>query len=219
MLKALQHNVGKCGEALHCLLETAKERKADLVIIQEPPVFAGYAHPSFDLLWQHGGRVMTARKRDSDWTFTAEDNLSRDSLGDVQVIAAGLKGVSERKIRIANAYFQKVGRDGRERPAEKADWNDILSEDCILAGDFNAHSPRWNPHCMQRRDHVFLEDLIDIHGLVVKNNDQETRPNHGSNMHSIIDLTLTTPEVAHRLERWEILSADQFCNGVGPRGD
>ena len=40
-----------------------------------------------------------------------------------------------RVVRVVNAYFQKKGRDGTYRPAEKALWDDILGGgDCILAG-------------------------------------------------------------------------------------
>ena len=91
MLHTLQHNVGKSGDALHCLLETGMKRKTDLVLVQEPPLFAGYSHPGYDLIWTKG-RTMAARRKDSTWTFSTEDNLSRDSMGDVQVIAVGKKG-------------------------------------------------------------------------------------------------------------------------------
>ena len=146
MLNILQHKVEKSGDSLHCLLETGLKRKSDLVLVQEPPLFNGYAHPGFDLIWTKG-RTMAARRRDSTWTFSTEDHLTQDSMGDVLVIAAGKKGGKGRKIRIANTYSQKVGREGRVRPAESADWDNILTEDCVVAGDFNAHSPRWNPLC------------------------------------------------------------------------
>ena len=47
-------------------METAIERRADLVLVQEPPEFRGYSHPGFDYL--RAGRVMTARRKDSEWT-------------------------------------------------------------------------------------------------------------------------------------------------------
>jgi len=33
-----------------------------------------------------------------------------------------------------------------ERPEHNADWEGTLRGDTVLAGDFNAHSQRWNPH-------------------------------------------------------------------------
>ena len=81
-----------------------------------------------------------------------------------------------------------------------------MLENCIIAGDFNASSPVWNPQCTQRRDAAFLEELrvIDTHELEVENDSQTTRPD--SECHSIIGLTLTTPGAACQCQDWRILS-------------
>ena len=120
MLRVLQHNVGRSGDALHCPLETAVERGTDLVIIQEPPARLGYAHPGFNLLWTTG-RTLVARRKDSEWTFSTEDGHTKYSGGDVQAIAVGVRGRTGKVLRVVNAYFQRVGREGRERPAEMAE--------------------------------------------------------------------------------------------------
>ena len=78
MLKVLQHNVGRSGDALHCLLETAVGRGTDLVLVQKPPIRLGYAHPGFDLVWSPG-RTLMARRKDSKWTCSTEDGLTKDS--------------------------------------------------------------------------------------------------------------------------------------------
>lgn len=39
MAKILQQNAGKSSEALVHLMETVKERKTDLMLVQEPPLF------------------------------------------------------------------------------------------------------------------------------------------------------------------------------------
>ena len=95
MLKVLQHNVGRSGDALHCLLETAVERGTDLVLMQEPPARLGYAHPGFDLIWTTG-RTLAARQKDSEWTFATEDGFTKESVGDVQALAVGVRGRSGR---------------------------------------------------------------------------------------------------------------------------
>ena len=65
-------------------------------------------------------------------------------------------------------------REGTHRPTERARWGGILAaEPCILAGDFNVHSPAWNPHCIERRDARFLEDLLDAFELEALNDDTE----------------------------------------------
>lgn len=65
MLLALQHNVGRMAEALVSVMETAARRKAEPVLIQDPPQYQGSSHPAYDYLWS-GGRLMTARRKDSD---------------------------------------------------------------------------------------------------------------------------------------------------------
>ena len=154
MAHTLQQNVCRSPVAWVCLLETAQERGADLVLVQEPPEDHRYSHPEFDLLWTEG-RVMTARRKNSDWTVSTEDGLARETRGDVQVLALGRRGYQGRVLRAVNAYFQVQDRNGvnsnNQRPAEKALWDDILTEDnCILAGDFNVHSRLWNPRCTTR---------------------------------------------------------------------
>lgn len=90
----------------------------------------------------------------------------------------GSRGLGHREVsvRIVKACFRKVGREGRGRPAEGAEWDRLLDRDCLLAGDFNAHSPRWNPRRERKRDHFFLENMIGIHELVVLNDGLTTRP-------------------------------------------
>jgi ribonuclease HI len=211
MAVILQHNVGGDAERLVALMETAKERKADLVLVQEPPKFEGSKHPAFEFLREKGGRVMTARRVDSDWTCSTEDSWTKDTSGDLQVLALGRRGHPGREVRILNAYLQGTGRQSRDRPAERADWDSILLVDTILAGDFNAHSRRWNPQCEQRRDAAFLEELIDAHELHVKNDGQATRP--VSKCHSVIDLTLATPEAAPYCKDWRILRREDQVTG------
>ena len=139
---------------------------------------------------------MTARRIDSYWTISTEKGLTRDTEANVQVLALGRRGHKGRELRVVNSYHQGTGRLRRNRGALRARWDEILLEDCILAGDFNAHSPVWNPQCTrsQHRDASFLEELIEVHELVVKNNGQATRT--ASEPHSIIDLTLATPDAA-----------------------
>ena len=113
-------------------------------------------------------------------------------------------------MRVVNACFQKKGRNGTYRPAEKALWDYILGGgDCILAGDFDARSPVRNRFCTTRRNATFLEDLIAAHELQVLNDDRETRPTRPEGtLHSIIDLTLATPGAGPRCEGWRVVEEE-----------
>jgi len=65
-------------------------------------------------------------------------------------------------MRIINIYDRRDVRTG-ERPASKINWSRIIQqrEGTILAGDFNAHSRRWNPRSKEQWDATFWEDIID----------------------------------------------------------
>ena len=157
---------------MHCILETAKEKGIDLVLMQEPPQRNDPSfrpsHPGFTLLWS-SGRTCAARRIDSPWAFSLEESNTRETAGDAQVIAMKRRGSSKTSCRIINTYFRKRA-DSRARPAEQCRWEALLGEGAgpaLLVGDFNAHSPVWNPRCGPRRDARFLEDLIDTFSLMV----------------------------------------------------
>ena len=79
------------------------------------------------------------------------------------------------------------------------------------AGDPNAHSPARNRHRTTRRDASFLEGLIAAHEPQALNDDRATRPARpGSTLHSIIDLTLTTPDAGPRCGGWQAVD-DEEC--------
>ena len=208
MATFLQHNTRKSDTALAALMQTALERKADIVLVQEPPEFRGNRHPAFRYLWRD--RVLTAVRIDSNWTVSTEERFTKEA-SDTQVLALGRRGHSQRELRVVNTYHQGTARGDNTRGAERAEWDDLLLEDCILAGDFNAHSPTWNRECNQRRNARFLEELIETHDLEVKNNSQATRPESG--IHSIIDLTLTTPGASPFCQNWRVLDDDGQATG------
>ena len=135
------------------------------------------SHPGFVLLWTTG-RIMSARRIDSEWDFTCEDRItSGEAEGDVQVLAMRRKGKQERICCIVNAYFE-TEREGHHRPAERAQWDLLLEENngpIMLAGDFNVHSSVWNPQCQERRRARFLDDLIDTFQLKILNDDSQSR--------------------------------------------
>ena len=100
------------------LLETAVRRKADSVLVQEPPKFEDHRHPAFVFL--RAGRVLTARRIDSDWTVSTEDRFTREVGGNVQVLALSRHGHQERAIRVVNTYRQGTGRQRGTKLAERA---------------------------------------------------------------------------------------------------
>jgi hypothetical protein len=50
-LQVLQLNCHKSGGVLMAAMESGLELGADLVLIQEAPVYQGWRHPAYDYIW------------------------------------------------------------------------------------------------------------------------------------------------------------------------
>jgi hypothetical protein len=86
-----------------------------------------------------------AIRRGSGLVVDEQTDLSRGANEDV--IATDIRRRGERITRIVNIYDQKNMHSG-ERPAQKLDWQRVFGQgSTVLAGDFNAHSIRWDPRC------------------------------------------------------------------------
>jgi len=76
----------------------------------------------------------------------------------------------------------------------------------VRAGDFNAHSKRWDPRCQVQKDATFWEGVIDENGLEnvndVRPSRHWTREDQGGE--SVINLTLANRPIV----RWTILADD-----------
>ena len=112
-------------------------------------------------------RTWTAVRIDTQITIEVRSDLTTAAEGDVQIIDIITEDI--RAIRVCHAYHwtrpnaQTMGA-APVRPARILHWDSILAgRDIILAGDFNTHSPIWNPLCHERRRATFLEDLIEKH--------------------------------------------------------
>ena len=82
-------------------------------------------------------------------------------------------------------------------------WDGILEGRCLVLGDFNAHSPLWNPLAGSRTNAGPLESLIEARGLYLNNEPGvPTRPKTTPGI-SIIDLTLTTVSMGP-LQAWTV---------------
>jgi hypothetical protein len=84
-------------------------------------------------------------------------------------------------------------------------WNDIIDNRTILAGDFNVHDPLWGSH--KRKDSSHITNLIEQHELKICNNFQPTRMGYDNQRPSIIDLTLTASPTVNN---WTTLDEDEY---------
>jgi ribonuclease HI len=214
-LKMIQHNCCRGGDILHAALETGLRLKTDIVLVQEPPVERRYRHPGYQFFWpETNGRTLTARRIDSPWSLELNTRATREAKGDVQVLQAR-HNKSKTVIKIVNVYSQAVFMpdkgQSKERPAHNAAWEDIVTDQTIICGDFNAHSPIWNPYCRVSRDATFLEELIEAFGLRIWNDGAATYHTTRSDQHSIIDLTMTTPDL--NVGKWRVVVEDEHTTG------
>ena len=119
-------------------------------------------------------------------------DLSRCANDNVTVTDVRRRG--ETITRIVNIYDQKDTQSGeRERPARKLKWQRVMRQgSTVLAGDFNAHSSRWDPECQVQRNAMLWKDVIDENGLEIGNDGRATHhwTRKGHEGESVIDLTL-----------------------------
>ena len=158
---------------MQAVLESAVQWRADIVALQEPPLGL-LAHPAYTFLHDIDGRTALAVR--SEWMASFEGTVSHrsDLAGaasrDLQVL--DIQGSGSR-LRVVNVYHESR-RAEVDDLLRQADWPTILSADCVLLGDFNAHSPRWNPFCRTRLFCRWLEGLMDTFELTVYNDESAT---------------------------------------------
>jgi len=205
MIKAIQHNCARSNEWTIAALETGVERKADVVYLQEPPRErggCGISHSAYEI--RKRKRVWTAIQKGSRLVVDERTDLSRGAHDDVIVTDVRRRG--EKITRIVNVYDQRDTQSG-ERQAQKVNWQSVVRQGgTVLAGNFNAHSSRWDPRCRAQRNASFWEGVIDENGLKIGNDGRSThywtREDHEGEL--VIDLTLANRPIM----RWTILADD-----------
>lgn len=197
----VQQNCQRSADVWYGTLESAIELGADMVFLQEPPKFHGYSHRGFRLVSKRGGRTMIAIRVGAEFRFEVREDLAVETEGDLAIIDIFIP----ERVRLINVYNQRVFRQGRQtniKPAENAKWEEILVGRCVLAGDFNAHSPRWGSKIS--RDNKYWEDLMDSYGLSYVGDRKPTR------FDKIIDLTLASSDV---ICHSEVVEDEQHSTG------
>jgi len=121
MIRAIQHNCARSYAWTMAALETGVDRKADLVLLQEPPGEKGrigISHPAYEI--RKRKRVWTAVRKGSGLATDERTHLSRGANDDVMVTDVRRRG--ENMTRIINVYDQRDVQTG-ERRARKLNWH------------------------------------------------------------------------------------------------
>jgi hypothetical protein len=111
------------------------------------------------------------------------------------------------RTRIVNVYVQRIKNNpvGKRRGMmELENWEEIIDNRTILAGDFNMHNPRWGSNKQKDSDHII--SIIDQYNLTIHNNFEYTRHGNDNQQPSIMDLTLSAGPT---INNWLILNDDE----------
>ena len=203
----LQHNCRKNYAITIAALELGLQLGVGLACLQEPYIDREFSHPGYLLYWPEGERrdcrVVIAVRRDLLDQLIIEartDLINHPYILTVDVWDLGRAQERAQRTRIVNCYDNWVGANccwlgespRRRRAIEDADWRQLITGRCLLLGDFNAHSPLWNPQVGTRTNAAPLEALLEEFDLYINNDpDTPTRPKSTPGI-SIIDLALTT---------------------------
>jgi endonuclease/exonuclease/phosphatase family metal-dependent hydrolase len=214
----IQHNCRRAYAITIAALEAGLQRQADIVCLQEPYIKREFQHSAYLIYWPERGekhkhhRVLIAIRKD----LMASKNIEArtDLINHPYILALDIWDLDRgrnrvRRTRIVNCYDNWLGEgycwqgnSSRHRRAiEDAEWRPLVEGRCLILGDFNAHSPLWNPHTNQRTNALSLENLIESFDLHINNTPGiPTRPKRTPGI-SIIDLAISTPELG-LLDSW-----------------
>ena len=207
-MRVVQHNCRKTYAITIAALEAGLELGVGLVCLQEPYVAKEFRHTGYQIYWPQAGaqsnrRVAVGIRRDLYSQLIVEartDLIDHPYIMVVDVWDLGRAGEKKRRTRLVNCYDNWLGpglcwqgdKEERRRAIEDVQWDGVLEGRCLILGDFNAHSPLWNPEANGRANARLLENLIEKESLYINNTPGvSTRPKTTPGI-SIIDLSLTT---------------------------
>ena len=106
--------------------------------------------------------------------------------------------------RIFNIYNGKTGQRPDRRVLDGLDFGTLYRR-TIITGDMNAHHPLWNSNKRPTRADKIVE-LIEEHNYTLLNTpDEPTFLSHNGVSTSVIDLTLTSPDLQDSIRNWAIM--------------
>lgn len=205
----LQHNCRKTYVVSIQALEQALEAQAGIVCLQEP-YRGSISHPSFVFFWPEIEdratiRVAVAVRRDilGSWAIEHRTDLVNSTHAQCLDVWERHKGQKTQRTRLVNVYDQRIRPEqgAAFRAISKLSWSHIITRRTILAGDFNARSPRWDPYTRRPTNCNELLELIEKFQLILNNTEEPTREENESR--SVIDLTFSTPEIG-LLDHWAV---------------
>lgn len=188
-MRVIQVNLGKSKPALDLLMQTARERGADLLLFSEQCRKPGSSVWYVDTSGRSGIQL-------------CNPNLT---VGEFRETNNGFVWVEVAGVRIYSCYFSPNVHIGDFEANIQAleDSLRACSVDSLIVGDFNAKSPEWGETRLDRRG-VLVNEMVARNDLIVVNRGQEFTFRRGA-VASILDLTIASPRLARRIRDWGVL--------------
>jgi hypothetical protein len=217
----VQYNYRKAYAITIAALETSFALNATIICLQEPYIEPKnyISHSEYILYWLEEGdlkdkRVAIVIRRDLTAKIIIEAQI--DLINHLYVLIFDIwnthykSRIKMRRTRLVNTYDNRIGLrtcykgnyDRSKRAIEDIRWESVLRSRVVLLGDFNAHSPAWDPLIFSRTEAGSLKQIIEDYSLIL-NNELGAITKPGKTRGSIIDLMFTTLDIGP-LESWAV---------------
>lgn len=194
-MKFLQINTNRSHVAFDVALATAAKLNIDMILMSEPNKFKIREKWICDGRQDTGILILNKNLRISKQG--SGDGFTYVITKDYIIFSCYSSG--NREIEQLENLLNEIGKLVRVNKGK-----------AIVAGDFNAKSPHWN---MEKTDYrgARLEEWIGQNDLVV-HNEGETPTFQTENYGSILDLTITTSEIAQLVNKWDVIEEESLSD-------
>ena len=195
-LRIMQWNADGVANALPGLIQLVRERSVDVCVVQESklgprdkdPIIPGYAtcrkdRPARVGVSARGGGLVTFIKLDIPFSETSAFREGSFP-GSLEALAVRVRVSHHDWLTVVNVYNPPVGQD-------RGPFSSLISSPWhFFGGDWNAHSPVWDPSRPEDAAGVELEDWMSDHDLGCLNDGTLTRINRATGGWSAPDVTV-----------------------------
>ena len=217
-LRIIQWNVDGIKTSAVDLQSLLRQREVDVVLVQESklsskdktPSFPGFSvlrrdRPSGLCRAEDKGGVMTLVR--SDIPFREVPGIGDERLDpSMEALSVEIRIGVGVGYTITNVYHPPVRSSGLGAPSALCPDGLTVSQNHFIGGDFNCHSPVWDPLQPGDRPGEVLERWMNDHQMECLNDGSATRVNRGTGGRSAPDISLVhSSRVA--LSEWEVMDA------------
>ncbi|XP_077296714.1 uncharacterized protein LOC143918646 [Arctopsyche grandis] len=191
MIRILQINLNGCQAAQDVMIQTAEERRADLVIVSEQ--YRNIPHRWYS----------DASSRSAIYTPTAHLRITNA----VSIGVQGWTWVEMRGVRFYSCYFSPSATIEEFKRDLVCLEDDVRTSTLpvVVAGDFNSKAPEWGSQKTDRRG-ILLSEMashLHLHAANVGSAYTFVRGSTGS----VIDVTFAGETIIGRIRKWQVLDS------------